>query len=277
MAEKKLDQRTWQWTRAAGRAITYGPFARLADWWCAGRDARLDLAQLLLPAPGGAGGAGWPREAGAAAGPAAWDTPRTRFLGQLGRGRAEKEWLRYQKAVAGYLVGRARAIASRDAAERELQAARQRLERLAAPRDSEATARHSGEENTDLSVVASRRMREFSERREAAEAEVKHWSAERAGHDLTVAGLSEPVRMRFEVAKHRAELIDAYVWRRRAFYLTRLVRRHADGPQARSLIRAGWPERPAWAIRSASPDLLESPVRAGDRPLAGAAVDSGGA
>jgi hypothetical protein len=103
--------------------------------------------------------------------------------------------------------------------------------------------------------VASRRMREFTERRAAAEAEVKRWSAELTGHDLAVAELSEPVRMRFEVAKHRAELIDAYVWRRRASYLTWLVRKHADGSKASSLLRSGWPERPAWAARTTSPDL----------------------
>jgi hypothetical protein len=263
MADKKLDQRTRQWTQPAGRAITYGPFARLADWWCASRDARIVLPHLLLPAAGDPGrpdadqpdAFGWPAGAAAWVSPAAWDTARTRFLGQLGRGRAEKEWLRYQKAVAAYLVERARAMTSRDAAGRELAAAQQRLDRLAAPKDGEATARRSGEDNTGLSVVAGRRMREFGEQRAAAEAEVKRWSAELTGHDLAVAEVSEPVRMRFEVAKHRAELIDAYVWRRRASYLTWLVRKHADGSKASSLLRSGWPERPAWAARTTSPDL----------------------
>jgi hypothetical protein len=269
MADRTLDRRARQWTRTAGRAITYGPFARLADWWCASRDARIVLPHLLRPAPGGPGdpvdpagpgkpgAAPWTGSAAAASpvAPSAWDTPRTRFLDQLGRGRAEQEWLRYQKEVAGYLVGRTRALASRDAAERELQAAQQRLDRLAAPRDGELAARRSGEENTDLTVVASRRAAEFSAQREAAEAEVQRWSAERARHDLTVAALSEPVRMRFEVARHRAEMIDAYVWRRRAAYLTQLARRHADGPQAASVIHRGWPEHPAWAAAAASPDL----------------------
>jgi hypothetical protein len=263
MADKKLDQRTRQWTQPAGRAITYGPFARLADWWCASRDARIVLPHLLLPTSGGPGqpdadqpdAFGWPAGAAAWVPPAAWDTPRTRFLGQLGRGRAETEWLRYQKSVAGYLVGRARAMTNRDAAGRELAAARQRLDQLTAPGAGEAAARRSGEDNTGLSVVASRRRREFAEERAAAEAEVKRWSAELTEHDLMVAELSEPVRMRFEVAKHRAELIDAYVWRRRASYLTWLVRKHDDGSEASSLLRSGWPERPAWAARPASPDL----------------------
>jgi hypothetical protein len=284
MADRTLDRRARQWTRTAGRAITYGPFARLADWWCASRDARIVLPRPLSPAPGGPGDPAGRREPGAArwpgpaapvtaVTPAAWDTPRTRFLDQLGRGRAEQEWLRYQREVAGYLVGRTRAMARRDAAERELQAAQQRLDRLAVPRDGGLAARRSGEENTDLTVVASRRAAEFSEQREAAEAEVRRWSAERARHDLRVAALSEPVRMRFEVARHRAELIDAYVWRRRAAYLTQLARKHADGPQAASVIRQGWPEHPAWAAAAASPDLAEPLAQASSpdlvRPPAG--------
>jgi hypothetical protein len=278
MADTKLDQRTRQWTQNAGRAITYGPFARLADWWCASRDARIDLSRLLLPAPGGPGDvpdpgapgtASWTGEATAWAAGTAWDTPRTRFLGQLGRGRAEKEWLRYQQSVAGHLVQRARAVTSRDAAERELRAARQRLDRLAAPTGLEAAARRSGEGSTDPAVVASRRRREFDEQRAAAQAEVQRWSAAQAEHDLMVAELSEPVRMRLEVAQHRAALIDAYVWRRRASYLTWLVRKHADGAQASSLIRSGWPERPAWAIGASSPDLAdlaEFPADLRERP-----------
>jgi hypothetical protein len=290
MADTKLDQRTRQWTQNAGRAITYGPFARLADWWCASRDARIDLSRLLLPAPGGPGGPGdapdpsapgtasWAGEATAWAAGTAWDTPRTRFLGQLGRGRAEKEWLRYQQSVAGHLVKRARALTSRDAAERELRAARQRLDRLVAPTGLEAAARRSGEGSTDPAVVASRRRREFDEQRAAAQAEVQRWSAARAEHDLMVAELSEPVRMRLEVAQHRAALIDAYVWRRRASYLTWLVRKHADGSRASSLIRSDWPERPAWAIGASSPDLAdlaEFPADLRERPadLADPAAD----
>jgi hypothetical protein len=286
MADRTLDRRARQWTRTAGRAITYGPFARLADWWCASRDARILLPHLLRAAPGDPvdpagprepGAIRWPGPAAAAVpvAPSAWDTPRTRFLDQLGRGRAEQEWLRYQKEVAGYLVGRTRALAGRGAAERELQAAQQRLDRLAAPRDGELAARRSGEENTDLTVVASRRAAEFSAQREAAEAEVRRWSAERARHDLTVAALSEPVRIRFEVARHRAEMIDAYVWRRRAAYLTQLARRHADGPQAASVIRRGWPEHPAWAAAAASPDLAAPLAQAGSPDLVWPAATEG--
>jgi hypothetical protein len=308
MADTKLDQRTRQWTQPAARAITYGPFARLADWWCASRDARIDLSRLLLPAAAGPAAVsgpdpgGWAGAGTAWAAPAAWDTPRTRFLGQLGRGRAEKEWLRYQRSVAGYLIQRAGATTRRDAAERELQAARRRLDRLAAPTEPETTARRSGEGTTALAVVASRRRREFSDERAAAEAAVQRWSAECTAHDVTVAELSEPVRMRFEVAQHRAQLIDAYVWRRRASYLTWLVRKHADGSKASSLIRSDWPERPAWAIGATSPDLTDladfpadlreatrrraepadgsagpAAESSSGRPLAGAAAEAGAA
>ena len=110
MTTMTLRQRTRPWTWWAERAITYGPFARLGDWWAAGRDARIVLPSLLLPAGNPTDVPASPARP-AESGSATWDTPRTVFLGQLGRGRAEKEWLHYQKDVAGWLVSLAEARA----------------------------------------------------------------------------------------------------------------------------------------------------------------------
>ena len=100
-------------------------------------------------------------------------------------------------------------------------------------------------------------MQDHADRRRAAEELVQRLSRQVAGHEATIAQLSEPVRLRFEVARTRADLIDAYVRRRRAYYLSRLVRRHSEAGQMRPLIRSDWPERPAWTTQRVSPDLSE--------------------
>lgn len=279
MAQRSDVEPARQWTQRVGRAITYGPFARFADWWCAGRDARIALPGLLVPNPQGdssqgpssprpatepipgrnaTGGAG---PADMAPGPAAgtsaavWDTPRTVFLGQLGRGRAEKEWLRYQRAVAAYLIPLAQARADRDSARRQLRAAQDRLDGLQPPRGDELTTRRSGEQLTDEGVVTARRMRDFTERQQEARASARTLTDQVTTHETEVARLSEQVRIRFEVTKTRAELIDAYVRRRRAYYLARLLRKHPDAERIGLLVRGDWPERPSWTSWAVSPDL----------------------
>jgi hypothetical protein len=249
MTEKWIIQRTRTrtrtrpWTKRARRAIPYGPFARFGDWWAAGRDARAGLPSLLGP-----------REEGGGA------TSRMMFLGQLGRGRAEKEWLYYRKEIAGHLIPLTEARAGRDTAQRELTDAQERLAGLKPPEGDELGARRSGEKDTPEHVVRARRMQAYTERRLAAEASVRQLSARVAEYGTAVARLSEPIRLRFEVAKTRAELIDAYVRRRRASYLARLIRMQPEGGQASSLIGSDWPERPCWMARAVSPDLADPAV-----------------
>jgi hypothetical protein len=246
MTDKRLIQPTQLWTKRARRAIPYGPFARLGDWLAARRDARVALPSLLMAhhedMPGGV---------------VPWETPHTIFLGQLGRGRAEKEWLHYRKEIAGHLMSLAQARADRDAARRQLGQAQQHLAGLTPPGDDELTACRSGEQNTDVAVVRARRMRAYTERLHAAEASVQRFGAQVAECETAVARLSEPIRLRFEVAKTRAELIDAYVRRRRASYLTRLVRTQSEAARPGTIIRSDWPERPGWIARAISPDLAE--------------------
>jgi hypothetical protein len=190
-----------------------------------------------------------------------WATPRTVFLGQLGRGRAEREWARCQAEVADLLIQLTQARAKRDSALRLLKTAEERLEQLADPTAEDLRAKVSGEENTDEAVRAGRRTREFAERRRAVEAEVNQVRAAVTEHDVEIARLSEPVRIRFEVAHTRAMMIDAYVRRRCAAYLTRLVHKHPDGHRIGPLIRSGWPERPSWAARELSPDTAPDIAR----------------
>lgn len=246
MTEKQLVQPTRPWTRRARRAIPYGPFARLGDRLAAKRDARAALPGLLVT-----------HEEDIPHGPVPWETPHTVFLSQLGRGCAEKEWLHYRREIAGHLISLAQARADRDTARRQLGQAEQHLAGLTPPGDGELTARRSGEQDTPEPVVRARRMRAYTERRRAAEASVQRFSAQVAECEVAVARLSEPVRLRFEVAKTRAELIDAYVRRRRASYVTRLVRRQAEAVGTGSIIRSDWPERPEWMGRTVSPDLAD--------------------
>jgi hypothetical protein len=256
--EKSVKRRVRQWTRRPARAIPYGPFARLSDWRCASRDARAGAPETLAPADAHA--AETPHielgpQAEAAPGMTGWATPRTVFLGQLGRGRAEREWARYQAEVADLLIQLTQARAKRDSALRLLKIAEERLHHLADPTAEDLRAKVSGEEDTDEAVRAGRRMREFAERRRAVEAEVNQVRAAVTEHDVEIARLSEPVRIRFEVARTRAMMIDAYVRRRCAAYLTRLVHKHPDGHRIGPLIRSSWPERPSWAARELPPDI----------------------
>jgi len=257
MTKKRLIQQTRPWTKRARRAIPYGPFARLGDWLAARRDARVALPSLLVAHEEGT--AGTP-----AAGAVPWETPWTMFLGQLGRGRAEKEWLHYRKEIVDHLISLARARADRDAARRQLEQAQEQLARLTPPSDAELTVRRSGEQDTPEAVVRARRMRAHTEQRRAAEASVQQLRVRVDEHESAVARLSEPIRLRFEVAKTRAELIDAYVRRRRASYLTRLVRTQSGEAPSSSIIRSDWPERPWWMARTISPDLA-NPDAPGDR------------
>src|SRR5262249_49429264 len=148
-------------------------FARLSDWWCAGRDGRLGVPAELVPA--GAEAAQTPyldlgpstTDAGAR-----WATPHTVLLSPLGRGRAEKEGIRYQAEIADYLVQLTQVKARRESALRILRATEERLANLAEPTPEELRARVSGEEHTDEAIRVGRRMREFTERHRLLETEL---------------------------------------------------------------------------------------------------------
>lgn len=153
-------------------SIRYGLFARFSDWWCGGRDGHMGIPAV-------------PEGARPGTAEAELSTPRMMFLGQLGVGRIEKEWIAFQLEVAG-------------------------LE--AALRD--ATARR-------------------------ADAEIAH--------------LEERIKIGLRVTQRRAAMIEAYVRRRCAAYLTRLVRRHPEGARLNHLMRPRWPDQVDWARASLGP------------------------
>lgn len=110
------DKRSKDWTKPAAPSIRYGPFARLSDWWCAGRDGRKGIPSV-------------PPDARPGTPPAELTTPRMMVLGQLGVGRIEKVWIAYQLEVAALEAELQERSARRDALAVEFGEAGQRLPR----------------------------------------------------------------------------------------------------------------------------------------------------
>lgn len=193
------DKRSRTWTKTSTPSIRYGFFARLSDWWCASRDGRTGIPSV-------------PDDARPGTPQAELSTPRMMFLGQLGAGRIEREWIAYQIEVADR--------------EAELQ---DRIDR----RDA-LGARLGEAGRAEL---------------EAANAEIAH--------------LEEQIKVRLRVTQRRASMIEAYVRRRCAAYLTRLVRVHPDGVRLNHLMRPRWPDQVDWARASLGPQLPTSVAPAG--------------
>lgn len=110
------DKRSKDWIKPAAPSIRYGPFARLSDWWCAGRDGRKGIPSV-------------PHDARPGTPLAELTTPRMMFLGQLGVGRIEKVWIAYQIEVAALEAELKECSARRDALAVEFGEAGQRLPR----------------------------------------------------------------------------------------------------------------------------------------------------
>lgn len=260
MNDTSARTRLRDWTRDEGRGVRYGFFARLGDWWCATRDARTVLPKLIVPAADEEGAPAPGEREGMA-----WGTPRTVFLGQLGRGWVEKEWIRYQAAIADHLIALKQAQARRDLAVDSLETAEQRLAGLTPPQGAELTKKVSGEQQTRDEIVAGRRMAEYVERRAKVENEVNTLRTKLAESEVETARLFETVRIRFEVAQARAQMIGAYVRRRCASYLTRLVRKHPDGQEIFLLTASQWRDLPAWVARDLPAELQPAPATVGGR------------
>ena len=65
------------------------------------------------------------------------------------------------------------------------------------------------------------------------------------------------------MTQRRAAMIEAYVRRRCAAYLARLVRVHPDGARLNHLMRPHWPDQIHWARASLGPELPTGVARAG--------------
>ena len=266
-----IQRRIRAWTARPAEAIRYGIFARISDWLCAGRDAKAGLSVLLVPVQTAAGAA-TPISAPADGGPstdratARWGTPRTLYLNQLGRGLADREWTMFQAEVADLQVALTTAQAELASATEEIARLRAELDEMPRPTDPELTVRLGGETDTDIEVVRERRMAAYNARRAAVEAEINRLQSVVAAKRVEVARLAKPVKIRFQVAQNRADMIEAYVRRRCAAYLTRLVRKHPDGQRIADMVRPDWPGRPAWSVGDLSLDLPDGSI-----PLAGRA------
>jgi hypothetical protein len=224
-----------QWTKRPGKAIPYGVGARFSDWWCAGRDAKVAVKGTEDEAV---------------------TTPRMIVLGQLGRGWAEKAWMRHQADTSATRLRLTEVRARRAGGADELAKATTRLSGLAEPTDEQLKARANGEERTPDDIRAARRLGEHARHRQGLRAEVTRLRAELAEHDAEIARLEEVLRTRFESVRTQARIIEAHIRRRRAAYLTRLVRKHKKGQELGLLLRPDWDERPEWSVWTAAPGLL---------------------
>lgn len=80
------------------------------------------------------------------------------------------------------------------------------------------------------------------------EAALREAAARRA--DAEGAVLEERIRIGLRVTQRRSAMIEAYVRRRCAAYLTHLIRHHPDGARLNQLIRPRWPDQVDWARAS---------------------------
>jgi hypothetical protein len=255
MAKTAARRRIRSWSSRSGRSISYGPFARFSDWWCAGRDAKRPLPDLVQEER--------PRHGAESTADIWHTTPRMVMLAELGRGRMEAEWIKYKAEVHDEQLNLSRARAQRAALDAELALAREELEHAPPqPSEDELSKRVGGERHTDISVVRQRRLSEHARRRHAAKDQALRIAQKVRDQDVEIARLGEPIRVRFEVAQARAAMVDAYVKRRSAAYLTRLIRKHPQGSQLNHLLGAARSELPAWTSGERSPDVGDLPTSA---------------
>ncbi|MGX7826032.1 hypothetical protein ACTG9Q_13155 [Actinokineospora sp. 24-640] len=233
-----------EWTRNPGKAIPYRVWERLSDRWCAGRDARVPLRETDGDA---------------------MSTPRMVMLGQWGRGLTEKAWMHHQASTAESRIHLSELRARHDTGVERLATAESQLEGLAAPTPEQLTARVSGEERTSDDVRMGRRMREHSERRKGLQAEVSRCRTELADLGAEIARTEESLRTCFEAVCTRAQVIEAHIRRRRAAYLTYLVRKHREGRKLGLLVRPNWDERPQWSTWEIAPGLRAGAPEGGRR------------
>ena len=238
VTDKAVAKRTKRWA-GRGNTIRYRWYERVGDWWCATRDARSGLSPVATATPPPLGlttQADDPAER-------VWATPRTVLLGQLGRGRAEQEWIRYQAEIADLQVERAQAGAREKAAHDRREAAERNLQALG---DNVSTDAAAGEENAPDAVKIGRRQREHAERRQAMRSDIEQNRTAEQEAAVECARLDEQIRIRRDVATVRVAMIEAYVRRRCSAYLARLVRKHPDGERIGALLRSAWAEQPSW-------------------------------
>lgn len=248
MADESVARRTKLWT-GRGAPIRYRWHERWSDWWCASRDARSGTP--AVPTPPTAGPAGPPpismgKQTDPEEPATRWGTPRTVALGQLGRLRAEREWVLFHADTAHLQIDRAEAAARERTAASLVAATTADLEARVALPAAEAEKPAPGEEDASPELVRNRRLAEHEARLQELRSRVR--AAQSAIDDAAeaTARLDEQIRIRREVAEVRVAMIEAHVRRRCSAYLGRLVRIHPDGERVGTLIRTDWDQRPSW-------------------------------
>jgi hypothetical protein len=216
--------------------VGYGPVTRGVDWWCARRDAKLDIDALFTIGT---------------------LTPHMVLIGQLGLGYIEQEWLRYRSDVAGDLEGLSIAKARHAAATKALALAELELREGTEPSDEQLTRRIGGEERTAVSVIRNRRLAEHRRRAEDAATRRQQLLTEWEQSQAAIGHLCDLVQARFGLAQAHAFAAAGYVFRRRTSYLSHLIRRHPDGKRIGQLTRADFVEGPQWMVAARAPDLVE--------------------
>ena len=206
----------------------YGPVARAVDWWCAGRDARLDLDVL-------------------AGGP-----PHLLLVQHVAQRRVEREWLRYKADVARHLPALIDARARRDEARTALALAQAQTRE---PTEEQLTRRLGGEERTAIGVVRDRRLAEHARRLRDLGSRTQRLRAELTRAEQDLVRVSEAVQHRFELAQAKAATLLGYAAHRRLGYLSRLVRRHPAGARASQSVTAL--VSPQWTVAGRAPDLTQ--------------------
>jgi hypothetical protein len=216
--------------------VRYGPITRAVDWWCAHRDAKLDVDALFTTGT---------------------LTPHMVLIGQLGLGYIEQEWLRYRSDVANDLEGLSIARARHAAATKALALAELELREGAEPSDEQLTRRVGGEERTAVSVIRNRRLAEHRRRAEDAATRTQQLLNDWQQSQAAIGQHCDLVQARFRLAQARAFAAAGYVFRRRSSYLSHLIRRNPDGKRIGQLTRADFIESPQWMVAARSPDLVE--------------------
>lgn len=232
MTKREVERRSRRWTRRSEKPVRYGLVARVADWWCATRDARRGLPDLpaddrAMPdveIPTG--------------------TPHMSYLGQQALGRIEKEWIVYQAEVADPMADLRDLEAEAQALHKELIEAKDRFDHLGA--SPAGVEKRAGEAETDAQIVAMRRAREHGRKRDQAQADIHRLTTEINQNEARAAQVREQIEIRHRIATRRAALIEAHIRRRRAAYEKRLVRKHPQGRLLNRLLRPDWPAAPEW-------------------------------
>jgi hypothetical protein len=240
MTDKEIRKRTKKWTKSSERAIRYGPFARASDLWCASRDAKKGI-----PAVPEGEAPDSPR--------VELSTPRMMVLGQMGLGRIEKEWIVFQAEVAHREAALRDSEARRKSLAAELDEAKDRLQQIegATP---DLTTKVAGEDRTPEAIVRQRRAGAQEATRERQQGVVRGLTARMESADAEIAHMREQIDIRLRVARRRAAMIEAYVRRRCATYLARLVRKHPNGARLNELMRPQWPDHADWAQARQGPE-----------------------